>query len=121
MIRPSILFVAVIFVAIWATGRAQEQAQSAAGGAPTLSEQGSQYKVTVLLVLANRATSMPAESAPAVATVLQEANVQLDACAAALETHQQFWQYKMCGSAVLQQGLNALSALQAANGAAPSV
>uniref|UniRef100_A0A182P1N1 Protein TsetseEP domain-containing protein n=1 Tax=Anopheles epiroticus TaxID=199890 RepID=A0A182P1N1_9DIPT len=120
MFRQSLLTVAVIFVAIWATGTAQDGSPNA-DGALTLEEQAAQYKATVLLVLANRATSLPAESAPAVAVVLEEASQQLDACAAGLETHQQVWQYKVCGSAVLQQGLTALSALQAANGASPSV
>uniref|UniRef100_A0A182MJY1 Uncharacterized protein n=1 Tax=Anopheles culicifacies TaxID=139723 RepID=A0A182MJY1_9DIPT len=98
----------------------QAQEPGAAEGGLTLEEQAAQHKATVLLVLANRSTSLPAESAPAVAVVLEEANQQLDACAASLETHQQIWQYKMCGTSVLQQGLAALSALQAASGAAPT-
>ncbi|XP_035917937.1 uncharacterized protein LOC118515657 [Anopheles stephensi] len=120
MFRKSILSVAVIFVAIWATTQAQEPDASSGGAGLTLEEQAAQYKSTVLLVLANRATSLPAESALAVAAVLEEASQQLDACGAGLATHQQIWQYKMCGSAVLQQGLATLSALQAASGAAPS-
>ncbi|XP_052900945.1 uncharacterized protein LOC128307231 [Anopheles moucheti] len=120
MLGKTILSVAVIFVAIWTTAKAQAPSAADGGAGQTLEEQAAQHKATVLLVLANRSTSLPAESAPAVAVVLEEANQQLDACAASLETHQQIWQYKMCGSAVLQQGLAALSALQATNGAAPS-
>ncbi|XP_041769597.1 uncharacterized protein LOC121592263 [Anopheles merus] len=120
MVRKALLSVAVILVAVWATGKAQETEQNG-GGALTLEEQAVQYKATVLMVLANRATSLPAESEPAVAVVVEEATQQLDACAAGLQVHQQLWQYKVCGSAVLQQGLNALSALQAANGASASV
>ncbi|XP_049287403.1 uncharacterized protein LOC125765913 [Anopheles funestus] len=120
MFRKTILPLAVILVAIWATAQAQEQSGAENGVGLTLQEQAAQHKATVLLVLANRSTSLPAESAPAVAVVLAEASQQLDACAADLETHQQIWQYKMCGSTVLQQGLAALSALQVANGAATS-
>uniref|UniRef100_A0A182SP33 Protein TsetseEP domain-containing protein n=1 Tax=Anopheles maculatus TaxID=74869 RepID=A0A182SP33_9DIPT len=118
MFRKWILSVAVILVTVWATTQAQEP--DAASGGLTLEQQADQYKSTVLLVLANRATSLPAENAFAVAAVLDEASQQLDACAAGLATHQQIWQYKVCGSAVLQQGLAALSALQSASGAAPS-
>ncbi|XP_053663839.1 uncharacterized protein LOC128712996 [Anopheles marshallii] len=120
MLGKTILSLAVIFVAVWATAKAQAPSVAEGGAEQTLEEQAAQHKATVLLVLANRSTSLPAESAPAVAAVLEEANQQLDACAASLETHQQIWQYKMCGSAVLQQGLAALSALQATNGSAPS-
>lgn len=120
MFAKSIWSVAVLFVAVWATAQAQESDVSGGGAGLTLEEQAAQYKSTVLLVLANRATSLPAENALEVGAVLEEASQQLDACAASLATHQQIWQYKMCGSTVLQQGLAALSALQAASGAAPS-
>uniref|UniRef100_A0A182W4E4 Uncharacterized protein n=1 Tax=Anopheles minimus TaxID=112268 RepID=A0A182W4E4_9DIPT len=120
MLRKTILPLAVIFVAIWATAKAQEPSVVENGAGKTLEEQVAQYKATVLLVLANRSTSLPAENAPMVALVLEVATQQLDWCAAELETHQQIWQYKMCGSAALQQGLAALSSLQAASGATPS-
>uniref|UniRef100_A0A182QQT4 Protein TsetseEP domain-containing protein n=1 Tax=Anopheles farauti TaxID=69004 RepID=A0A182QQT4_9DIPT len=119
MFRKSMLpVVVVIFVAVCAIGKAQE-VDLPAGGL-TVEQQAAQYKATVLLVLKNRAVSLPVESAPAVDVVLAEAAQQLDACAESLATHQQVWQYKVCGSAVLQQGLTALSALQASSGAAPS-
>lgn len=120
MFRKWILSVAVILVTVSVTTQAQEPDAASGGAGLTLADQAAQYKSTVLLVLANRATSLPAENAFAVAAVLEEATQQLDACAAGLATHQQIWQYKVCGSAVLQQGLAALSALQSASGAAPS-
>uniref|UniRef100_A0A182MZM7 UrcA family protein n=1 Tax=Anopheles dirus TaxID=7168 RepID=A0A182MZM7_9DIPT len=111
LVKSTLPYVALIVVAVWATtGKAQEL---------TLEQQAAQYKEMVLMVLENRSASLPVESAAAVAVVRAEAAQQLDACAAGLATHQQLWQYKVCGSAVLQQGLTALSALQASSGAAP--
>lgn len=113
MLFKSSLSAAVIFVALWATGQAQEPASAVL----TLAEQAAQHKEMVLQVLRKRSTSLLPENAFVVADVLMEAENQLDACAAALQVHQQVWQYKVCGSAALQQGLNGLNALQAVNGA----
>ncbi|XP_058127620.1 uncharacterized protein LOC131291120 [Anopheles ziemanni] len=111
----SVVCVVCVFVAVCA---AQDAVPAGGPGGLTLADQAAQYKETVLLVLAKRATSVPVENAPEVAAVMAETAQLLDACAEALEVHQQVWQYKVCGSGALQQGLAGLNALQVASSAA---
>uniref|UniRef100_A0A182JB73 Protein TsetseEP domain-containing protein n=1 Tax=Anopheles atroparvus TaxID=41427 RepID=A0A182JB73_ANOAO len=115
----SLVCAVFVCVAVWSTAATAQEVDPASGGL-TLADQAAQYKETVLLVLQKRSTSVPPQNAAEVTAVLAEASQQLDACADALVAHQQVWQYKVCGSAVLQQGLAGLNALQAASSAASS-
>ncbi|XP_058063772.1 uncharacterized protein LOC131213688 [Anopheles bellator] len=112
------LFVVLVSVAVWSNALVTGQET----GLPPVedlsaADVAAQHKAVVLHVLQQRATSVPAENSAAVAAVLAEAEQQLEACAAALELHQQVWQYKVCASVVQRQGLASLQALQATAGA----